>query len=147
VARVFSQQEGIDYEGTFSPTARYTTIRSLVSLAASMGWNILQMDVKSTFLNDTIDEEVYIEKPMGFEVKYRETYVYRLKRELYGLKQAPRAWYARVDAYLQILGFTKSYVDLNIFIKVVKDDHVIIILYVDDLLLTGVEDQICARSS
>ena len=147
MARVFSQQEGIDYEGTFSPTARYTTIRSLVSLAASMGWNILQMDVKSTFLNDTIDEEVYIEKPMGFEVKYRETYVYRLKRELYGLKQAPRAWYARVDAYLQILGFTKSYVDLNIFIKVVKDDHVIIILYVDDLLLTGVEDQICARSS
>lgn len=61
VARGFSQKEGIDYEETFAPTARYTTIRSLVSFVASMGWNIDQMDVKTIFLNGTIDEEVYIE--------------------------------------------------------------------------------------
>jgi hypothetical protein len=142
VARGFSQQEGIDYEETFAPTTRYTTIRSLVSLAASMGWNIHQMDVKTAFLNGTIDEEVYIEQPLGFEVKDREAYVCRLKKALYGLKQAPRAWYARMDAYLQRLGFTKSFVDPNLYIKVVKDEPVIILLYVDDLLLTGVEGRI-----
>ena len=61
IARDFSQKEGIDYEETFAATARYTTIRSLVSLTPTMGWNIHQMDVKTTFLNGTIDEEVYIE--------------------------------------------------------------------------------------
>jgi len=71
VARGFSQQEGIDYEEKFAPTSRYTIICSLVSLEASMGWNIHQMDVKIAFMNDTIDEEVYIEKPFGFEVKDR----------------------------------------------------------------------------
>lgn len=66
VARGFYQQEGIDYEDTFAPIARYTTIDSLVSLAASMEWNIHQMDVKIAFLNGIIDEEVYIEQPLGF---------------------------------------------------------------------------------
>jgi len=61
-----------------------------------MGWNIHQLDGRTTFLNDTIDEEVYIEQPLGFEVKDRKAYVCRLKKALYGLKQAPRAWYARM---------------------------------------------------
>jgi len=141
VARGFSQLEGIDYEETFSPTTRYTTIRSLVSLAASMGWNIHHMDVKIAFMNGTIDE-VYIEQPLGFEIKDRKAYVCKLKKALYGLKQAPRAWYVRVDAYLQRLGFTKSFVDSNLYIKVVNNEPVIILLYVDDLLLTGVEGRI-----
>eukprot|EP00253_Pinus_taeda_P012828 PITA_12828 len=72
VARSFSQKEGIDYEETFAPTARYTTIRSLVSLVATMGWNIHQMDVKTKFLNGTIDEEVYIEQLEGVERKIQE---------------------------------------------------------------------------
>lgn len=95
VARGFSQEEGIDCEKTFTPTTRYTMIRSLISLAASMGLKVHQMDVKTTFLNGTIDEEVYIEKPLGFEVKDKETHVCRFKKALYGLKQAPRAWYDR----------------------------------------------------
>ena len=119
VARGFSQLEGINYEDTFSPTSRYTMIHSLVSLVASMGWYIHQMDVKTSFLNQTIDEEVYIEKPLGFKYKYRKAYVCRLKKEIYGLQQAPRAWYARIDAYLQRIGFTKCFVDLNLYIKVV----------------------------
>ena len=142
VARGFSQLEGIDYEETFAPTAKYTTIQSLVSLATSMGWNIHQMDVKTAFLNGTIDEEVYIEQPLGSEVKDRKAYVCRLKKELYGLKQAPRAWYARMDAYLQRIGFTKSTADSNLYIKVVDGKPVIILLYVDDLLLIGVEGRI-----
>ena len=100
------------------------------------------MDVKTAFLNGTIDEEVYIEQPLGLEVKDRKAYVRKLKKALYGLKQAPRAWYARMDAHLQSLGFTKSFADPKLCIKVVKGEPVIILLYVDDLLLTRVEGRI-----
>eukprot|EP00253_Pinus_taeda_P002479 PITA_02479 len=100
------------------------------------------MYVKTTFLNGTINEEVYIEQPLGFEVKYRETYVYRLKKALYALKKAPRVWYARMDTYLQRLGFSKSSADPNLYIKVVKDEPVIFLLYVDDLLMIDVEARI-----
>ena len=71
------------------------------------------MDVKTTFLNGVIEEEVYIEQPQGFEVKEKRTHVFKLKKDLYGLKQAPRAWYGRIDSVLTSLGFTKSKVDLN----------------------------------
>eukprot|EP00253_Pinus_taeda_P013345 PITA_13345 len=100
------------------------------------------MDVKTAFLNGTINEKVYIEQPLGFEVKDRKAYVCRLKKSLYGLKQAPKAWYVRMDAYLHRIGFTKSSVDSNLYIKVVNNEPVIILLYVDDLLLTCVEGRI-----
>ena len=67
IARSFSQKEGNEYEETFAPTTRYTTITSLVSLVATMEWNIHEMDVKTRFINGTIHEEVYIEQPEGFE--------------------------------------------------------------------------------
>jgi hypothetical protein len=96
VARGFSQREGVDYEETFAPVARYTSIRAVMSLVSFMGWRIHQMDVKTTFLNGIIEEEVYIEQPQGFEVSGKESHVCRLKKALYGLKQAPRAWYSRM---------------------------------------------------
>ena len=66
VARAFSQKEGIDYEETFPPVARYTSIRSILALASNMEWKLHQMEVKTTFLNGLIEEEVYIEQPQGF---------------------------------------------------------------------------------
>jgi hypothetical protein len=72
VSRGFSQKEGIDYEETFTPIARYTSIRTIIALAAKMKWKLHQMDVKTTFLNGVIEEEVYIEKPQGFEVEDKE---------------------------------------------------------------------------
>jgi hypothetical protein len=80
VARGFSQKEGEDYDEMFAPVARYTSIRAIISLAASMGWNLHQMDVKTTFLNGAIEEEVYIEQPQGFEVHSRDTHICRLKK-------------------------------------------------------------------
>ena len=100
------------------------------------------MDVKTTFLNGTIDEEVYIEQPEGFEVNNRDTHVCRLKKALYGLKQAPRAWYARMYAYLLRIGFVKSIVDPKLYFKVEDNESVIILLYVDELFITGVEQRI-----
>ena len=86
VARGFSQKEGIDYEETFSPVARYTSIRAIMALASMMKWDLHQMDVKTTFLNGVIEEEVYIEQPQGFEVEDRHTHICKLKKALYGLK-------------------------------------------------------------
>ena len=106
-----------------------------------MGWHIHQMDVKTTFLNGIIEEEVYIEKPEGIEIFNSESHVCRLKRALYGLKQAPRAWYTRIDIYFTRLGFTKSEADANLYQIVVEDKLLVIVLYVDDLILTG-DDQL-----
>jgi hypothetical protein len=80
VARGFSQKEGEDYDETFALVSRYTSIRSIISLAASMGWSLHQMDVKTVFLNGVIEEEVYIEQPQGFEVHKKETHVCSIDR-------------------------------------------------------------------
>ena len=92
VACGFSQKEGIDYEETFAPVARYTSIRLVVALAAVMKWKIHQMDVKTTFLNGVVEEEVYVEQPLGFETCDKQTHVCKLKKDFYGLKQAPKTW-------------------------------------------------------
>jgi hypothetical protein len=91
VACGFSQKEGIDNEETFAPASRYTSNRTIIALAAKMKWKLHQMEVKTTFLNGVIREEVYIEQPQGFEVEDNKTHVCKLKKALYGLKQAPRA--------------------------------------------------------
>jgi hypothetical protein len=112
-----------------------------------MKWKVHQMDVKTTFLNGVIEEEVYVEQPQGFKTHDRETHVCRLKKALYGLKQALRAWYGRIDGFLMSLGFTKSSADPNLYFKVEDDGPMILLLYVDDLFLTGVEKLIieCKR--
>ena len=101
VAQEFSQIEGIDYDETFAPIARYSSIRSILSLSAQMGWRIHHMNVKTAFLNGIIEEKVCIEQPEGFEIFNSESHVCRLKRALYGLKQAPRAWYTQIDSYFK----------------------------------------------
>ena len=131
--------EGIDYEETFAPVARYTSIQTIIALASALGWRLLQMDMKTTFLNDEIEEEVYIEQPNGFVIHGKESHVCKLKKDLYGLKQAPRAWYARIDGYLMTLGFSKSVVDANLYYKVDNGESLILIVYVDDLFLTEAE--------
>ena len=76
------------------------------------------MDVKTTFLNGVVEEEVYVEHPLGFETHDRETHVCKLKKALYGLKQEPRTWYGRIDSFLSSLGFTKSKAYSNLYYKV-----------------------------
>jgi hypothetical protein len=117
VARGFSQKEGIEYEETFTPVARYTSMRTIIALAAKMKWKLHQMDVKTAFLNGVIEEEVYIKQPQGFEVEDRKSHVCRLKKALYRLEQAPRSWYGRIDSFLMSLGFTKSKENSNLYFK------------------------------
>jgi hypothetical protein len=131
----------------FLQSSRYASIQVVISIASVMRWRIHQMDVKTTFLNGIIEEEVYIEKPQGFEVHGRESHVCRLKKSLYRLKQAPRAWYSRIDGYLQSMGFTKSEADPNLYFILVGADPLILVLYMDDLFLTGVEELIARVQS
>ena len=85
---------------------RYTSIRTILALEVVMKWKIHQMDVKRTFLNGVVKEEVYVEHPLGFKTRDRKTHACKLNKSLYGLKQAPRTWYDRMDSFLKILGFT-----------------------------------------
>jgi hypothetical protein len=94
------------------------------------------MDVKTTFLNGEIGEEIYIEQPDGFVIHEKESHVCRLNKAPYGLKKEPRAWYARIDGHLMSLGFSKSVVDTNLYYKIVNVEALILVLYVDDLFLT-----------
>ena len=105
MAKGFSQKEGIDYEETFAPIARYSAIWTIISLAVEMGWCVHHMDVKTSFLNGVIEEEVYIEHPEGFDVENKETHVCKLHKAFYGLKQDPRAWYSRIYSYLREMVF------------------------------------------
>ena len=86
VSRGFSQKEGVDYDETFAPVARYTSIRTIIAIASVMGWKLHQMDVNMAFLNGVVDQEVYIGQPKGFTVHESESHVCRLKKVLYGLK-------------------------------------------------------------
>ena len=85
------------------------------------------MDVKIVFLNEVIEEEVYIEHPKGFDIFDNDLHVFRPKRALYGLKQAPCAWYTQIESYFTRLGFTKSEVDANLY-QIVVDGKILIIV-------------------
>jgi hypothetical protein len=97
------------------------------------------MDVKTTFLNGEIEEEVYIKKPEGFMIHNDKSHMCRLKKALYGLKQAPHAWYEKMDGFLMSLGFNKSTANLKLYYHIVGNECLILVLYVDDLFLIGSE--------
>ncbi|KAJ9563108.1 hypothetical protein OSB04_008268 [Centaurea solstitialis] len=95
VAQGYTQEEGIDYDDVFAPVARIEAIRLFLAFASYKGFKVYQMDVKSAFLYGTIDEEVYVSQPPGFEDPKYPDKVYKLRKALYGLHQAPRAWSSR----------------------------------------------------
>ena len=88
VAKGYGQKEGLDYFDTYSPVSRITSIRMLIAIASLNNMDIHQMDVRTTFLNGHLDEEIYMEQPEGYVVQGEENNVYKLVKSLYGLKQA-----------------------------------------------------------
>ena len=91
MAKGYAQTHGVDYEDTFAPVAKMTTIRTVTALAATMGWHLHQIDVKNAFLQGELDEEVYMVQPPGFTLSSHPQVICRLKKSLCGLKQAPKA--------------------------------------------------------
>jgi hypothetical protein len=120
VAKGYSQVEGLDFGETYAPVARLESICILLAYATHHGFKLYQMDVKSTFLNRPIKEEVYVEQPPGFEDSKYPNHVYKLSKALYGLKQAPRAWYECLRDFLITNGFKVRKADPTLFSKLLQ---------------------------
>ncbi|GJS15896.1 putative ribonuclease H-like domain-containing protein [Tanacetum coccineum] len=117
VAQGYTQEEGIDYDEVFAPVARIEAIRLFLAYASFMGFIVYQMDVKSAFLYGTIEEEVYVCQPPGFEDPQFPDKVYKVEKALYGLHQALRAWYETLSTYLLENRFRRGTIDKTLFIK------------------------------
>ncbi|KAE9038022.1 hypothetical protein PR001_g8140 [Phytophthora rubi] len=120
-------------------------LRLLLTLAAILDYEIEQMDVKTAFLNGSLDVEIFMEQPEGFVSKDRPGLVCSLGKSLYGLKQAPRVWYHTFAKYLERLGFTRLAKDRCVFFKVIFNAPCYILVYVDDLLIISPSKQVVAR--
>jgi hypothetical protein len=134
VCKGYAQVEGQDFDETFALVARLEAIRMFIAYSCHKNFKVYQMDVKSTFLNGDLEEEVYMEQPEGFSLTDNPNYVCKLKKATYGLKQAPRAWYYRLDKFLQEKGFKKGIVDSNLYIKSEGNNLLIVLVYVDDII-------------
>ncbi|XP_022570911.2 uncharacterized protein LOC106407057 [Brassica napus] len=137
VAKGYIQRHGIDFDEVFAPVARIETVRFIIALAASKGWEIHHLDVKTAFLHGELKEEVYVKQPEGFEVEGEEYKVYKLNKALYGLRQAPRAWNAKLNKVLGHLKFTRCSKEPALYRKQEGNHCLLVAVYVDDLLITG----------
>ncbi|GKC46182.1 retrovirus-related pol polyprotein from transposon TNT 1-94 [Tanacetum coccineum] len=134
VVRGYSQEDGINFEETFAPVARMEAIRIFLAYLAHKSFIVFQMDVKTTFLHGSLNEDVYMCQHEGFINVYHPSHVYKLKKELYGLKQAPRAWYDELSQFFLQNHFFKGTINLTLFIRRFDDDIIVVQVYVDDII-------------
>jgi hypothetical protein len=137
VAQGFTQKFGVDYKETFAHVAKMTTVRVLLSVAINQGWPLFQMDVSNAFLHGDLEEEVFMKLPPGHPHSGNSMLVCKLHKSIYGLKQSSRAWHTKLSIALESLGFTRSSTDSSLFIKIVSDHTLVVLIYVDDLIITG----------
>lgn len=108
VAKGLAQKAGIDFNETFAPVAKLTSIRVVLALTAKYDWLAHQMDVKTAFLSGDLNEVIYMQQPEGYVDPTRPVeFVCKLKKSLYGLKQATRMWNQTIDSFMISLGFDK----------------------------------------
>lgn len=119
VAKGYTQQEGLDYVGTFDHVAKSATMKLLLAVAAAKGWPLSELDISNVFLNGDLEEEIYMTLPSGYAPKQGESFppnaVFKLKKSLYGLKQASRQWFLKFSTSLLQLGFQTSSGDHTLF--------------------------------
>ena len=148
VAEGYSQEEEIDFiDETFARVTRLEAIRMFLAFAAHSKFKVYQMDVKSAFLNGKLEEEVYVEQPPGFVDPKFPDHVYKLDKALYGMKQAPGAWYETLSNFLLENHFTRGTIDKTLFYRKVKDDLLLVQIYVDDIIFGSTNENLCAKFS
>nr|GEZ56893.1 retrovirus-related Pol polyprotein from transposon TNT 1-94 [Tanacetum cinerariifolium] len=143
VAQGFRQEEGIDFEESFTPVAKIEAIRIFLANATHKNMTIYQMDVKTDFLNGELKEEVYVSQPEGFVNQDNPSHMYKLKKALYGLKQALRAWYDMLSSFLISQQFSKGVVDPTLFIRHAGNDLLLVQIYVDDIIFASINTAMC----
>nr|GEV89443.1 retrovirus-related Pol polyprotein from transposon TNT 1-94 [Tanacetum cinerariifolium] len=128
------QEEGINFEESFTPVARIEAIRIFLTYAAHKGFTVYQMDVKTAFLHGSLKEDVYVCQPEGFIDADYPSHVYKLKKALYVLKQASRAWYNELSTFLLQNGFSKGTIDPTLFTRRFDDDILVVQVNLDDII-------------
>nr|GEV89285.1 hypothetical protein [Tanacetum cinerariifolium] len=136
-------EEGIDYKEVFALVARIKAFRLFLDYASFIGFMVYQMDVKSSFLYGTIEEDVYVCQPLGFEDPDHPDKVYKVVKALYGLHQAARALYETLATYLLENGFQRGIIDQTLFIKKQKRDILLVQIYVDDIIFGATNKDLC----
>ncbi|PKU72953.1 Retrovirus-related Pol polyprotein from transposon TNT 1-94 [Dendrobium catenatum] len=137
VALGYNQKQGENYNETFSPVAKMTTIRVLLTVALNQNWKILQLDVSNAFLHGDLPEDIFMRQPQGFVDPQFPNSVCKLHKSLYGLKQAPRQWFQKLTDFLQSRGFRFSRSDPSLLLFSQNGINIFFLIYVDDLLVTG----------
>ncbi|GJS42546.1 putative ribonuclease H-like domain-containing protein [Tanacetum coccineum] len=145
VAQGYTQEEGIDYDEVFAPVARIEAIRLFLTYASFMNFIVYQMDAKSAFLYGTIEEEVYVCQPLGFEDLEFPNKVYKVEKALYGLHQAPRAWYETLSTYLLENRFRRGTIDKTLLIRLDKGNIMLVQVYVDDIIFGSTKKSLCTE--
>jgi hypothetical protein len=135
VVKGFTQKEGIDYHKTFSPVSKNDSFRIIMALVAYFDLELHQMDVKTTFLNENLEEEVYMKQPKGFDDNTQKAC--KLNKSIYGLKQVSRQWYIKFHKVITSFGFIENFFDQCIYLKVSGSKVIFLVLYVDDILLAS----------
>jgi len=135
VVKGCAQREGIDYQDTYAPVARLSSLRILLSIVNKLNLHIQQLDVKNAFLNGILKEDIYMLPPEGLEVK--TGLVCKLNRTLYGLKQAPLEWNRRFDDFATALGYRKCKADSCVYVLSLPESTSFLLLFVDDILLVA----------
>lgn len=138
------QVEGIDYSETFAPVAKMVTVRTILAIAAAKDWELHQMDVHNAFLHRDLEEEVFMKPPPGFHVQQPDM-VCKLNKSPYGLKQAPRCWFAKLSTKLRRYGFIQSLSDYSLFTLQRSGLHIVVLVYVDDLIISGNDHDAIAK--
>ena len=149
VAKGFTQTEGVDFFDTFAPVAKMTTFRVVLALAAIYNWPLKQLYVTNAFLHGILHEEVFMDIPPGYQIPAAVQLqfpncklVCQLLQTIYGLRQAPREWFSILSDALLEFGFTQTFSDSSMFVLKKNADIVILLVYVDDMVLTGSNAQL-----
>uniref|UniRef100_A0AAV1UD78 Reverse transcriptase Ty1/copia-type domain-containing protein n=1 Tax=Peronospora matthiolae TaxID=2874970 RepID=A0AAV1UD78_9STRA len=136
VAKGFTQRPGIDYNETFAPVARKESINTVLAIAAAEDLEAENVDVDTAFLDGEVEEEIYMDQPDGFEDEGSPKKKCLLQKVLYGTKQAARQWNNKLSQQLDDQEFKSSAADPCVFVRVTREEYIIIVIYVDDLMIS-----------